>query len=150
MEVTLYIKGNANIIRGEVSWIPIYIAVGLKQACDRSPAAAQRRCLAASAAVFAVVRCRTQLAEPRLCTSRHFLVLTIFGSVKFVSGIPDGCGTGALVTHTLSRSQGWSSSSPEPDRVRGVFGDQYLLFTHYNPTEGGRSTSGPGRGHYPR
>eukprot|EP00965_Chrysotila_dentata_P202638 6181223-Pleurochrysis_carterae.AAC.1 len=36
-------------------------------------AAAQWRRSAASTAVFAVVRCLTQLAEPRLCTSRYFL-----------------------------------------------------------------------------
>eukprot|EP00965_Chrysotila_dentata_P060064 1992122-Pleurochrysis_carterae.AAC.10 len=34
--------------------------------------------------------------------------------------IPDGGGAGAL--GTLPRSQGWSGSSPKPDRVRGLSG----------------------------
>eukprot|EP00965_Chrysotila_dentata_P224667 6194317-Pleurochrysis_carterae.AAC.1 len=48
---------------------------------------------------------------------------------------------------SLVAMAGWSGSSPEPDRVRGgVFGYQYLSFTHYNSTRGGRSSLGPGSG----
>eukprot|EP00965_Chrysotila_dentata_P154282 5098968-Pleurochrysis_carterae.AAC.3 len=65
----LCIKGYTNIILEKTSWILTHP----KQARDCLPAAAQRRRRAAFAAVFAVVSCPTQLAEPRLCNSRYFL-----------------------------------------------------------------------------
>eukprot|EP00965_Chrysotila_dentata_P054493 1808454-Pleurochrysis_carterae.AAC.2 len=75
--------------------------------------------------------------------------LHYFAVSRIQFGIPGGGGTGALITLSLSRSQA-SRASPEPDRVRGVSGYQYLSFTHYNPAEGGRSSLSPGKGLHTR
>eukprot|EP00965_Chrysotila_dentata_P074026 2445395-Pleurochrysis_carterae.AAC.2 len=48
--------------------------------------------------------------------------------------------------YSLSHSQGWSGSSPEPDRVRGVSGYQHHSLTHIKLTREGRSSLGPGKG----
>eukprot|EP00965_Chrysotila_dentata_P114783 3793441-Pleurochrysis_carterae.AAC.1 len=86
------------------------------------------------------------LCRLRCCGRRRALPYSArSASVGCGFWIPDGGGAGALVP--LSHSQGWSGSSPEPERVRGVFGYQYLSFTPYNPTEGSRSSLGPGRVH---
>eukprot|EP00965_Chrysotila_dentata_P043630 1450528-Pleurochrysis_carterae.AAC.2 len=59
-----------------------------------------RRCPAASAAVFAVVRCRTQLAKPWQRTSCYFLVFLHVLIFRVGSGfwIPNGDGAGAFDT----------------------------------------------------
>eukprot|EP00965_Chrysotila_dentata_P237002 6201641-Pleurochrysis_carterae.AAC.7 len=69
----------------------------------------------------ASLSCRLSRCSTPSCAavlSSRSLDYALFATLGF--GIPDGGGAGTLGTLTLSQS--WSGFSPEPDRVRGVFG----------------------------
>eukprot|EP00965_Chrysotila_dentata_P123851 4093431-Pleurochrysis_carterae.AAC.1 len=120
--------------RKAVSWIPTdyYGLHNRKHSHDCSPAAAQRRCRAASAPVFAVVRYRTQLTETRFCSSCYFLLWTLRLLLALL--------------FLAFRSSVARALAPSPTEFVVALNINTFYSHSTTLTRGGRSSLGPGNG----